>query len=252
MGIFGTIVGATIGMFLGGPLGAIAGAALGSITSSGNKGKYTERVGQRMNRTEHAQMVFYVGAFSMLAKLAQADGDVSDEERAKVEEFMAHDLRLDAQTKESARRIFNSALSSNESFHRIVNQFYQQFRFQPQFFEMMVDIMLRISVADRKGLTQHEETLIIDAVHIFRMSDARYQQMKARYVQQTTSAYAVLGCSAQDSDDTIKRSYRKLVNEYHPDKIASKGLPAEFQQIATEKFREIQEAYEAIRKERGI
>lgn len=252
MSCLGTIVGATIGMLLGGPLGAIAGAAFGSLASSGSKDGYSARYGQRMNATEHAQMTFYVGAFSMLAKLAQVDGEVSPEERAKVEEFISQDLRLDENDQRSARQIFETALVSQETFYSLANQFYREFRHQPQFFQMMIDIMLRVSTADQAGLTSSEETLILDAVHIFRLSEERYQQLKARYVRQATSAYTVLGCSPQDSAETIKKAYRRQVSEYHPDKIAHRGLPKEFQQLASEKFREIQEAYNSIRQEKGF
>ena len=251
MSCLGTIIGATIGMFLGGPLGAIAGAAFGSLASSRGQDKYSAQYGRRMNATEHAQMTFYVGAFSMLAKLSQADGEVTSEERAKVEEFMAQDLRLDENTKNSARQIFEAALGSRETFHGFANQFYREFRHRPQFFQLMIDIMLRVATADQAGLTSPEESLIQDAVHIFRLPEGSYQNMKARYVRRATSAYAVLGCSPEDSAETIKRAYRRLVSEYHPDKIAHRGLPEEFQQLASEKFREIQNAYDSIRKERG-
>jgi DnaJ like chaperone protein len=62
----------------------------------------------------------------------------------------------------------------------------------------------------------------------------------------------VLGVNRDDPEEQIKRQYRKLVKEYHPDRILSKGLPEEFIQIAQDKFREIQEAYEGIKKERGM
>jgi DnaJ like chaperone protein len=62
----------------------------------------------------------------------------------------------------------------------------------------------------------------------------------------------VLGVQPTDPDDVIKQQYRKLVQDYHPDKIISKGLPEEFVKFANDKFREIQQAYDTIRKERGI
>ena len=64
--------------------------------------------------------------------------------------------------------------------------------------------------------------------------------------------YAALGCTQSDTDEQIKKQYRKLVSEYHPDKIIAKGLPDEFIKFANDKFNEIQEAYEAVKKERGI
>ena len=58
--------------------------------------------------------------------------------------------------------------------------------------------------------------------------------------------------SPSDSDEKIKSQYRKLVMEYHPDRIVSKGLPEEFTKFAQDKFREIQEAFDMIKKERKM
>jgi DnaJ like chaperone protein len=115
----------------------------------------------------------------------------------------------------------------------------------------MIDIMLRVGVSDG-ALHPSEEALIMSAVGIFNFDQNRYTQLKSRYVGVSDQAYHVLGCNSDDSIDTIKNRYRKLVQDYHPDKIASKGLPEEFNQLAHEKFREIQNAYETIKKERNI
>lgn len=260
MSCLGTLIGATIGLFLGGPLGAIAGAAFGSFaTSFGSFGSY--RLGdnpyggawnQRLRPQQHAQMTFFVGTFSLLGKLTAVDGEVSAAERAKVEEFIDRDLHVDDDTRAGALRIFDTAADSGESFYAIANQFYREFQTQPQFFEILIDIMLRVASADGRGISSDEETLIVDAVHIFHFPEERYRQLAARYVKKNASAYAVLGCSSDDSVEQVKKAYRHLVSEYHPDKIASKGLPEEFKKVAADKFREIQEAYEAIRAERGF
>lgn len=264
MSCLGALLGATIGSFFGGPLGAIAGAVFGALAGGSRtetrrdyrqdrqQDPYSTMWGQRMRPQEHAQMTFFVGAFSILGKLASVDGQVTPKERAKVEEFIDRELRLDSATRANALKIFETASASSESFYSLANQFYAEFRTQPQFFEILIDIMLRVAAADNSSLSQAEETLIRDAVHIFRFSDARYEQLKARYVQKSSSAYAVLGCSPGDSNEQIKKAYRKLVSEYHPDKFASKGLPEEFAQVAADKFREIQAAYEEIQKERGL
>lgn len=268
MGCMGTLIGGTIGMFLGGPFGAIAGAAFGGfLSNSGNRVRFTESQGQdrysawygtRMNRNQHNQMAFFVGAFSLLAKLAVADGIVSQKERSKIEEFMDNKLNLDTATKNSAFRIFDTAIYAKETFYQFANQFYSEFRFQPQIMELMIDIMIQVAQAEN-GISTKEETLIIDAVHIFRLEDSLYSRLKAKhtgsgysYQASGSAAYAVLGCSSSDSNDKLKKSYRKLVSEYHPDKISSKGLPEEFQEVSKVKFIEIQNAWDKIRKERNI
>lgn len=281
MSCLGAVVGGTIGLFLGGPLGAIAGAAFGGFISGGaarinfgdqsdqqpGQDRYSSMYGGRMNQNQRHQMTFFVGAFSMLAKIASADGHVSDKERRKVEEFMERDLNLDASTKQSANKIFETAVNSKETFYEFANQFYKEFRFQPQMFELMIDIMIRVAVEDN-GISTEEETLIIDGLHIFRLDDSVYARLKAKYTGgsydnsesrygasgsfSSSAAYSTLGCSKSDSDDKLKKIYRKLVSEYHPDKISAKGLPEEFQKVAKQKFIEIQNAWDQIKKERGL
>lgn len=77
-----------------------------------------------------------------------------------------------------------------------------------------------------------------------------YQQTAQKKV--SANAYAVLGVSQSATDDEIKKAYRKLILEYHPDKVAAKGLGDEWKDFASKKFREVQEAYETICKERNI
>jgi len=250
MGVLGKIIGGTIGFAMGGPLGAIAGAALGHAFDSEQQIYYSGEQA-RLSTGEEAQMTFFVAAFSMLAKLAKADGRVSREEIETVENFMVHDLNLDPQSRQFARNIFQTAMESQENFTDFATQFYNQFRSQYQMLDLMIDILIRVSVADGT-LSQSEEQLILSAVRIFNFNDEAYRKLKSRYIQDSDQYYAILGCDQNDSNEHIKHQYRKLVRDYHPDTIASKGLPEEFTKFANDKFREIQEAYEVIKKERGI
>ena len=76
--------------------------------------------------------------------------------------------------------------------------------------------------------------------------------IKSRYIKDDNKYYTILGVSRNDTNEVIRTRYRKLAKEYHPDMIASKGLPEEFTKLAEDKFREIQEAYDVVRKERNI
>jgi DnaJ like chaperone protein len=246
----GKVVGGTIGFALGGPLGAIFGATFGHAFDTGAE---LDTAGNRprLSPVEQHQLTFFVAVFSMLAKLAQTDGQVTREEIDSIESFMVKDLRLDPESRNAAANIFRTALNAPGTFADFTGQFYGQFQHQPQMLELMIDILLRVAVSDG-SMTPGEETLILSAVQTFHFSSVRYEQLKSQYVQTTDKAYAVLGCSPTDSDDQVKRCYRQRVQEYHPDKIAAKGLPDEFNRFAHDKFREIQDAWNQIKAERRI
>lgn len=250
MGLLGKIIGGTIGFAMAGPLGAIAGAALGHAFDTGGQ-TYSPAERARLSPGEEAQFTFFVAAFSMLAKLAKADGRVSKEEVDAVKNFMVYDLNLNPESRRLATNVFHAAIESPDNFVDFATQFYSQFRTQHQMLDLMIDILLRVSVADG-ALSASEENLILSAVRIFNFSDEKYRNLRSKYIQDVDKYYAILGCDRNDSNDHIKKQYRKLVSDYHPDKIASKGLPEEFTKFANDKFREIQEAYDVIKKERGI
>jgi DnaJ like chaperone protein len=250
MGWLGKVIGGTIGFAIGGPLGAIAGAVFGHGFDR-NEVKYLYEEPSRLSQSEESQFTFFVASFSMLAKLTKVDGRISREEIDSIDRFMTYDLGLNAASRKIAVDIFRAATRSGETFVDYALQFYSVFRFEPQIIELMVDILLRVAVADG-GLNDNEERLILSAVGIFHFSDQAYQRVKSRYVKQESGAYDILKSSENDPDHVIKSNYRKLVSEYHPDKIASKGLPEEFNRLAEKKFREIQQAYEVIKKERGF
>ncbi|MDM8542832.1 co-chaperone DjlA [Desulfococcaceae bacterium HSG9] len=249
MSLIGKIVGGAIGFAVGGPLGAIAGTALGHAYDVGSEKTVEPRI--FLSNSEETQFTFFLAVFSMLAKVAKIDGRVSKAEIAAIEQFMDHDLNLDFNSKRLAINIFNAAIKSDQTFHAFAHQFYNRFQHQPQMLHTMIDILLRVSSADG-NISNSEEKLISDAVGIFNFSNFEYRNLRDKYQKTNDKYYVVLGCNRNDSMEQIKKQYRKLVFEYHPDKIASKGLPEEFTKLASDKFREIQEAYELIKKEKKI
>jgi DnaJ like chaperone protein len=80
------------------------------------------------------------------------------------------------------------------------------------------------------------------------------QQRSSGYSAQQSlaDAYKILGCQASDDDKTVKKAYRKLMGENHPDKLVSKGLPKQALELAKNKTQDIQAAYEMIKEKRGM
>lgn len=261
MGWLGKFLGGTIGFMLGGPLGMIAGAVFGHMFDKSSEAYENE--GQDSNNYRphffvntgynRSQMVFFVGAFSMLAKLASADGPVTDAARRKVNEFMVNDLHLAGQSYIYANSIFDEALNQDSTFENLADQFYSNFRTSPQILSLMIDIFYRVAMVDGR-LSANEERLIDYAARVFRIPESILDSIRRNHNVSGSSskAYAVLGLQETATDAEVKKAYRKLILEYHPDTIASKGMADEFKEYATKKFREIQEAYETICKERNI
>lgn len=250
MAWLGKLVGGTLGFALGGPLGAIAGAAFGhAFDTNGIKRPDYER--SSLEGTEKSQLTFFVATFSMLAKLVKADGRIEQVEVETINKFMLYDLNLNPQSRQVATHIFQAALNSPGTFEAFADQFYRQFQLQPQMLELMMDILLRVATANG-SISASEEQMLRSAARIFQIENDHYSRLRSRYVKDLDRFYAVLQSRPEDGDDQIKHNYRRLVADYHPDKIAAKGLPAEFNKFAHDKFREIQEAYETIKNERGI
>jgi DnaJ like chaperone protein len=97
-----------------------------------------------------------------------------------------------------------------------------------------------------------EETFIKNVAAIFGLSSMEYEQIKALFVPKNDGAYAILGVPATATDAEVKQAYKKLVMEYHPDKLMAKGVPEDFITIANEKMAQINDAYDRICKERGM
>ncbi|MBN1850887.1 MAG: TerB family tellurite resistance protein [Deltaproteobacteria bacterium] len=248
MGWFGKLAFGSMGMFLGGPLGAIAGAALGHYFID-KKGMQISETG-KPGRLERTQAAYFVSIFSILGKLAKADGMVSRDEISVVNELILN-MNMPEQERQFARQIFNEAKISPYSIDDFAMQFYQANHQRPTVLISFLDVLLRLAASD--GTLHPEEKKVINRIKvIFHVSDQQFNNLKAVYFKDNDKYYRVLNCTPQCTNEEIKTNYKKLVKDFHPDKIISKGLPEEFVQFATNRFQEIQEAYESVRRERGL
>jgi DnaJ like chaperone protein len=248
----GKIIGGAIGLSLGGPLGMIVGIAFGNLFDSASQ--ITTTTNSFDSVQQEGEAIFFIATFSMLARMAMADGRLLKEEIETVNNFIDHDLKLDPQSKVVAQKIFNTSLSQKIGFEEFANQFYQKFANEKEMLLLMVDILVRVASSD-KTISEKERYFINYAATLFRISDNELNRIITKYLGSTLDldkAYLALSLDKSSSIDEIKKSYRKLSRDFHPDMIASKGLPEEFTLFATEKFQEIQAAYELIKKERNF
>ena len=128
---------------------------------------------------------------------------------------------------------------------------YNTVKNQPTLLVSYFDLLFRIVAADG---TFHpaEEAALKRIKEIFHISDNQYEDLKAVYFDDLDKYYKILNCTPESTTEEIKSNYKKLVKDFHPDVIISKGLPEEFIDFASDRFREIQDSYEKIRRERNF
>ena len=278
MGFWGKALGVGFGFMLGGPLGAVFGGILGHMYDEETDGKRTgiglrcPYCGQHVQplRDGHCpvcgndlrktpasqpqseldrQFLFYVTLTSLAAKMAKADGVVSEQEIRVFDQFLKDELKLTTEERKIVAQIFNQAKNSPEDPMSFARQFRQIIGYQPEILQTMVHLLFRISMADGQ-YHPAEEKFIRQVSEIFGLSNVEFEQIRALFVKVNHKAYQVLGITPEASVDEIKAAYKKLVNQYHPDRLMAKGIPEDFIQLANEKMIEINNAYEQIRKER--
>lgn len=256
---FGFIAGSFISFKLSGGL-------IGQLSGFGNVGGITGI------KTEK-QSIFFKTAFTLMGKLAKADGRVSEQEISHVEAFMAQ-LNMSPTHRKEAIAHFQTGAKADYAIESLIQKFNQVTSNSPNLKQMLMIYLVRVALADGQLHPKESELMRIIAQQLGYSTQA-YEQLLAmlqgqdqfaggHYHQQTggvggytsasaiDAAYQALGVSKEDSDAEIKKSYRRLVREYHPDKLMGQGLPEEMIKEATERSQEIQTAYDLIKKSRGI
>lgn len=248
------IIGGGIGAMIAGPFGAIIGAAIGS-TVGGRQTTGGSRIG--FSDEQRRQAIFFTAAFSMVGKLAKADGRVCENEIEAIQRISREALGLDAQTRQYAINVFNQAKDSDASFADFAGEFGNLFWQDPQLCSFMMSFLFQVAMADG-SLHPSEEQMLQSAKQAFRLHDSVYQSLYNRYVggAPTPSAslrqhFEILGLSEDASTGEIKKAYRRKAAEFHPDKIEGQGLPPEFIKFANDKLAEINASYDLLMKQRA-
>ncbi len=248
MSWLGAGIGAGIGLVFGGPIGAALGAWIGSSFGSGLQRTGSAAAG--LNR-EGAQTVFIVTLFSMLAKMAKADGQVSKAEVDLIDHFISDNLRLNAEDRAQAIKIFQNAKTDAYSIYDYAQQYRQLVRNQAMR-EMVYRLLFAVAYADGE-LHAAEEAILRRIPADLGLHESLFAAMQGEFGHRAPVSadslqqhYDVLECSPDTTDRELKLAYRRKAAEFHPDKIAAKGLPEEFMRYAEDQMKSITVAYETI------
>ena len=236
MGVFkwlGGILGFTFG---GGIFGGIIGYAIGSLLEKKVKTEY---------RGGEQQGDFIMGLLILTAAVMKADGKVMKSELNFVKDFLAKNFG--ANNLQNRLDILRQLLYKNIDVYQTCEKIRVSFPYATKL--QLLHYLFGIAVADN-DCTKAEKDLIERIANLIGLSQADYKSIEAMYFQVTDSAYVILQVERNATDEEIKRAYKRMCIKYHPDKVAHLGEEA--QKAANEKFQEINNAYEQIKKERNL
>jgi len=266
MSWWGKIIGGSFGFLAGGPLGAMLGAALGHQFDQGMKGMGRDQAGFGPGDQQRIQGAFFTATFSVMGHIAKADGNVSREEINTANAVMQQ-MGLNEQMKAAAKSLFNQGKQADFPLDDVLSQLRRECHRRDTLLRMFLEIQLHAAYADEvihpaeRQLLEYICQSLGFSAHEFAHLEAMVKaQGRSGGGQVTTAssglsieeAYAVLDVAKTATDAEVKKAYRRLMSQHHPDKLIAKGLPEEMMQVAKEKTQEIKACYDMVKESRGM
>lgn len=249
-------IGAVLGGFLGrGFFGALIGYAVGYLADSfmGGSSKKTTRSRRSFkdvfeNATQQSVSPgdFELNLLSLASIVIKADGKVSQTELDYARQYF-----IRAYGKERANatfRIFNDVIKKREiSAARICTYLSSRTRYEVRL--QILHFLFGIAQSDG-NISQPEVDVLSQIAGYFRLNRQDFESIKNMFIKKADSAYKILEIEKSASDGEVKKAFRTMAKKYHPDKLMD--MDDAYRKGAEEKFLNVQEAYEAIQKERGL
>lgn len=192
---------------------------------------------------------FTLALVCLSAKMAVADGVVTASE---VRAF-GETVEIPTGAERQIERVFELAQQDVAGYDAYARRIARLFADTPDTLELVLDGLFHIASAD--GMIHEAEFDYLKAVSdIFGFEDARFDQIAAQHMvrESGNDPYIVLGLDPSAPNEEVRRVYRRLVAEHHPDRLAAKGVPDELVVLTSQKLAAINHAYDMIARERGI
>jgi len=243
MGSLGKWIGGGLGWAFGGPIGALIGFTLGSMFDGTQISSVTTSMSS--NRTTEGD--FKMSLLVLMACIMKADGHVDKSELVVVKRFLV--TNFGEQGALEALQILKNLLEQDINEDDVAMQISQNLNYSSKL--ELLHLLFNIAYADGEVVTSEMAT-IQRIANIFRIDRLDFESVKAPYMKHIDRdwAYKSLEIEPTATNEEIKKAYRNMAIKYHPDKVNDLG--EDVKKSATEKFRSVNEAYENLKKQRGI
>ncbi|CAH9059516.1 Co-chaperone protein DjlA [Pseudoalteromonas holothuriae] len=279
--MWGKLLGTCFGFMFGRWIGAILGFWLGHMFDRSLKQNF-DKVGGFQgffsgDDLHQRQALFFSSCFAVMGHIAKSNGRVSEVHIQAATVFM-DEMGLHGENRQEAQSAFRAGKESEFKLKEAIQDFKEVFARRYDLLQLFLEIQIQMAFSDGHLAAQEKQLLQkvsqylgISTAHFrfmlkryqaefsFRQQQQRFQQSQQQYSQQNrtvqpdstlskTQALAMLGLSNDANDKDIKRAYRKLMAQHHPDKLVSQGLPEHMMEVAKRKSQDIQSAYEFLKK----
>lgn len=249
---------ALLGLFFGGFGGLVVGALIGYAIY------WRLQQVVRGSGIGSVQSQFIESTFAVMGALCKADSVVTRDEIRAAERLFDR-MRLSAEQREAAKAAFNRGKAPNFDLDGEVDKLASACRGRGPLLQLFLHVQLTAVTADGT-LHPAEHAMLVRIARRLGLADNEIARLEALLraasggapasgpasQQRLADAYEALGVEASTSDGEVKRAYRRLMSENHPDKLAGKGLPEGMRDIAEQRTREISAAYRLIKGARGL
>jgi DnaJ like chaperone protein len=234
-------IGLGLGWAAGGFVGGILGMALGSMFDKTNQTVSSKKIhGSSTRRGDYAASLLV-----LVAAVMKADGHVMKSELDYVKNYFY--TRFGQETANEALVMLKDILKQDIPVREVTEQMNQRLDYSYRL--EMIHFLFGIAAAD-SGIAESERLLIRRVASYMNITDSDIESIQAMFISVSDSAYKILEIEPTASDEDVKKAYRRMAMKYHPDKVSHLG--EDFKKVAQEKFRKVKDAYDSIKKQRGM
>ena len=228
-------IGGGLGFVMGGPIGALFGFAIGSVIDNVKV--------KKLEGGSATQGDFTLSLLALIAVVLKADGKVLKSELAFVKQFLVQNFG--EQNSKQLLQLLKGALEKDINLQEIALDIKSNMQYEGR--HQIVHFLLGLALSD--GEFHAKEKQVIEQIcALLGITPNDQRSLFAMFIKDTESAYKILGISKSATNDEVKKAYRSMAKQHHPDKVSHLG--DDIKEKAKEKFQQIQQAYEDVKRER--